>query len=246
MGRVTGKVALISGAGRGMGAAHARALVAEGANVVLGDILDDEGAKLADQLGDAARFVHLDVTEPDDWQRAVHTAVDAFGTLNVLVNNAGVASYNGLQNHSLEQWRRIIDVNLTGTFLGMQAAVEPMTAAGGGSIVNISSIEGARGEPGLYGYVASKWGVRGLAKAAALELAPHNIRVNAVLPGLVRTRMAILIPDDSLQIPLGRGASSAEVSTSVVFLASDESAYITGTDIVVDGGLTAGIPHKSA
>jgi len=129
--------------------------------------------------------------------------------------------------------------------LGMHAAVAPMKAAGGGSIINISSVEGMRGTAGLYGYVASKWGVRGLAKAAAVELAPHNIRINSVLPGLIRTRMTIAIPDDSLQIPLGRGAKSAEVSTAVVFLASDESSYMTGSDLVIDGGLSVGIPHKT-
>jgi 3alpha(or 20beta)-hydroxysteroid dehydrogenase len=245
MGRVDGKVALISGGARGMGAAHARALVAEGANVVVGDVLDDEGTKLAAELGDAARFAHLDVTQPDQWQAAVRTAVDAFGKLNVLVNNAGIANGNSLQNFPLADWQRVIDVNLTGTFLGMQAAVAPMTEAGGGSIINISSIEGVRGSAGLYGYVASKFGVRGLTKAAALELATSKIRVNAVLPGLVRTRMTIGVLDDYLQIPLGRGAQPAEVSTCVLYLASDESSYSTGADFVVDGGLTIGIPHKT-
>ncbi len=255
-GRVAGKVAVVSGGGRGMGAAHARALIAEGAKVVIGDVDDDDGAKLIEQLGeqfgdqfgdvaDFARFTHLDVTEPDEWQAAVALAVETFGTLDVLVNNAGIANINALAQFELAAWRRIIDVNLTGTFLGMQAAVEPMIAAGGGSIINISSVEGMRGSPGLYGYVASKFGVRGLAKAAAVELAPHNIRVNTVLPGLVRTRMAMAIPDDSLQIPLGRAAKSPEVAACVLYLASDESSYSTGADFVVDGGLTAGIPHNN-
>lgn len=246
MGRVDGKVALISGGARGMGAADARALVAEGAQVVIGDLLEEEGTKLADELGDAARFVRLDVTQPESWQGAVEATVAAFGKLDVLVNNAGIANINTLENFSLEQWRKIIDINLTGTFLGMQAAVAPMKAAGGGSIINVASIEGLRGSPGLYGYVASKFGVRGLAKAAALELAEHNIRVNSVLPGLVRTRMTIAIPDDFLAIPLGRGAKPAEVASMVLYLASDESAYSTGADFVVDGGLTAGIPHKTS
>lgn len=246
MGRVDGKVALISGGARGMGAAHARLLAAEGAKVVVGDILDDEGAKLADELGpDTARFIHLDVTDPDQWSTAVQTAVEEFGALTVLVNNAGIANINSLQQFELSAWQKIIDVNLTGTFLGMQAVVEPMIAAGGGSIINISSVEGVRGSPGLYGYVASKFAVRGLAKAAALELAPHNIRVNTVLPGLIRTRMTIAIPDDSLQIPLGRAAKSNEVAACVLYLASDESSYSTGADFVVDGGLSVGIPHKT-
>jgi|SRR5690625_3306832 len=246
MGRVDGKVALISGGARGMGAAHARALAAEGAKIVIGDILEEEGTRLADDLGaDTARFVRLDVTRPEAWQAAVETAVEAFGALDVLVNNAGIAKYNTLENFDLAAWQQVLDINLTGTMLGIHAAVAPMKAAGGGSIINISSVEGMRGTAGLYGYAASKWGVRGLAKTAAVELAPHNVRVNSVLPGLIRTRMTIAIPDDSLQIPLGRGAKSAEVSTAVVFLASDESSYMTGADLVLDGGLSVGIPHKT-
>jgi 3alpha(or 20beta)-hydroxysteroid dehydrogenase len=245
MGRVDGKVAVISGGARGMGASHARALVAEGASVVAGDILDDEGKALADELGDAARFVHLDVTQPDQWKQAVQTAVDTFGHLDVMVNNAGIVNGNMLAQFELAEWQRIIDVNLTGTFLGMQAAVEPMIAAGSGSIINISSVEGLRGSPGLYGYVASKWGVRGLAKAAALELAPHKIRVNSIHPGFIRTPMTAGIPEDFLQIPLGRGAEPAEVSATVLFLASDEASYTTGAEFVIDGGLTVGVPHKT-
>lgn len=247
MGRVDGKVALISGGARGMGAAHARALAAEGAKVVIGDILDEEGTKLADELGaDTARFVRLDVTSPEQWQAAAETAVEAFGSLGVLVNNAGIAKYNTLENFDPAVWQQVIDVNLTGTMLGMHAVLAPLKTAGGGSIINISSVEGMRGTAGLYGYVASKWGVRGLAKTAAVELAPHGIRVNTVLPGLIRTRMTIAIPDDSLQIPLGRGAKSAEVSTAVVFLASDESSYMTGAEMVLDGGLSVGIPYKTS
>ncbi|OBI45985.1 3-alpha-hydroxysteroid dehydrogenase [Mycobacterium kyorinense] len=245
MGRVDGKVALISGGARGMGAAHARALVAEGARVVAGDILDDEGAALAQELGAAARFVHLDVTQPDQWKAAVEAATAEFGALNVLVNNAGIVNGNTLQNFPLADWQKIIDINLTGTFLGMQAAVEPMIAAGGGSIINISSVEGLRGSPGLYGYVASKFGVRGLAKAAALELAPHNIRVNSIHPGMIRTPMTAGIPEDFLQIPLGRAAEPGEVSACVVYLASDESSYSTGAEFPIDGGLTVGVPHKT-
>jgi 3alpha(or 20beta)-hydroxysteroid dehydrogenase len=245
MGRVDGKVALISGGARGMGASHARALVAAGARVIAGDILDDEGKTLAQELGDAARFVHLDVTQPDQWKAAVDLALREFGTLNVLVNNAGIVNGGSLQDFPLADWQTIIDINLTGTFLGMQAAVEPMIAAGGGSIINISSVEGLRGTPWLYGYVASKFGVRGLAKAAALELAPHNIRVNSIHPGLVRTPMTTGIPEDFLQIPLGRGAEPSEVSACVVYLASDESSYSTGGEFLVDGGLTVGIPHKT-
>ncbi len=227
-----------------MGAAHARLLVAEGARVVIGDILDDEGKALAESLGAAARFVHLDVADPDAWEAAVALAQQEFGLLNVLVNNAGIVNGGPLQKFDIDKWRRILDVNLTGTFLGMRAVVEPMIAAGGGSIVNVSSIEGLRGAPWAHGYVASKWGVRGLAKSAALELAPHKIRVNSLHPGLIRTPMTENIPDDLVTIPLGRPAQPEEVATFVLFLASDESSYATGSEFVVDGGLVTAVPHK--
>jgi 3alpha(or 20beta)-hydroxysteroid dehydrogenase len=245
MGRVDGKVVLISGGARGMGAAHSRMLVDEGAKVVIGDVLDDEGSALADALGSSALYRRLDVTDPEGWTAAVDFAVSEFGRLDVLVNNAGIVNAGLLQTFDLADWQRIIDVNLTGTFLGMRAVVEPMIAAGGGSIVNVSSVEGLRGTPWVHGYVASKWGVRGLAKSAALELAPHGIRVNSVHPGVVRTPMTADIPDDLMTIPLGRPADPEEVSTFVLFLASDESSYATGTEFVVDGGLVTGVPHKT-
>lgn len=248
MGRVDGKVALISGGARGMGESHARLLVAEGAKVVIGDIIDDRGKAVADELGSGpegpARYVHLDVTQPDLWQAAVATAMQDFGKLDVLVNNAGIVNLGQLKTFDLAKWQQIIDVNLTGTFLGMQAVVEPMTAAGGGSIINISSIEGLRGAPMVHGYVASKWAVRGLTKSAALELAPQKIRVNSIHPGFIRTPMTKHVPDDMVTIPLGRPAESVEVSTFVVFLASDESSYATGSEFVVDGGLVTDVPHK--
>ncbi|MCV7090627.1 glucose 1-dehydrogenase [Mycobacterium interjectum] len=244
MGRVDGKVALISGGARGMGASHARILVEEGAKVVIGDILDDEGKALADELGDAARYVHLDVTQPDQWDAAVATATGEFGKLNVLVNNAGIVALGQLRNFDLGKWQRVIDVNLTGTFLGMRVAVDPMTEAGGGSIINVSSIEGLRGAPAVHPYVASKWAVRGLAKSAALELAPFNIRVNSIHPGFIRTPMTAKLPEDMVTVPLGRPGESREVSTFVLFLASDESSYTTGSEFVMDGGLVTDVPHK--
>ncbi|MFC8385736.1 glucose 1-dehydrogenase [Nocardia sp. NPDC056952] len=245
MGRLAGKVAVISGGARGMGAAHARRFVAEGASVVIGDVLDDEGATVAKELGDAVTYRHLDVREPEQWAGIVAAAVEEFGGLHVLVNNAGIVNGNLLVDFALDEWQRIIDINLTGTFLGMQAAVPAMKEAGGGSIVNISSVEGMRGSPGLHGYTATKFAVRGLTKSAALELAPQGIRVNSVHPGLISTPMTEGIPADFLQIPLARAAEPDEVSALVAYLASDESSYSTGAEFVVDGGLTVGVPHKS-
>jgi 3alpha(or 20beta)-hydroxysteroid dehydrogenase len=245
MGRVDDKVALISGAARGMGASHARLLVAEGANVVIGDILDDDGRALADELGPAARYVHLDVTDPGHWTAAAAAAAEEYGRLDILVNNAGIVNYGPLKTFDLAKWHQILDVNVTGTLLGIQAVIDPMIEAGGGSIVNISSIEGLRGAAWVHGYVTSKWAVRGLTKSAALELAPHNIRVNSVHPGFIRTPMTAKLPQDMLNIPLGRPGEPQDVSSLVLFLASDESAYATAAEFVVDGGLIAKVSHKS-
>lgn len=244
MGRVDGKVALISGAARGMGASHARLLVGEGARVVLGDVLDEEGQAVAAELGDAARFVHLDVTQPADWAAAVALALREFGSLNVLVNNAGIVYRRRLRNLERERWQRVLDVNLTGTMLGMQAVIDPMIAAGGGSIINMSSIQAMRGTPGNHGYVASKWAIRGLTKSAAIELAPNNIRVNSLHPGMIRTPMTAHMPDDLVAAPLGRIGEPVEVSTFVLFLASDESSFATGAEFVMDGGLIADVPRR--
>jgi 3alpha(or 20beta)-hydroxysteroid dehydrogenase len=245
MGRVAERVALVSGAARGMGAQHVRVLAAEGAAVVIGDILDEEGAALAADIGERAMFVHLDVTDEDSWSAAVAAAVERFGSLSVLVNNAGIAQSSPIDQYELAQWRTILDINLTGTFLGIRASVPAMKAAGIGSIINVSSVEGFRGSPGLHGYTATKFAVRGLTKSAALELAEHNIRVNSVHPGYVRTPMTAGIAEDFLVIPLGRGAEPAEVSAMVLFLAGDESSYCTGSEFVVDGGLLSGVPHRT-
>jgi 3alpha(or 20beta)-hydroxysteroid dehydrogenase len=245
MGRVDGKVTLISGGARGMGAADARALVAEGGKVVIGDILDDEGKALADELGEAARYVHLDVTDAEQWDAAVNVAVEAFGKLTALVNNAGIVALGKIGKFDMVKVQQVIDVNLTGTFLGMQAVVEQLKAAGGGSIINVSSIEGLRGAPMVHPYVASKWAVRGLTKSAALELGSSQIRVNSIHPGFIRTPMTKHFPDNMLTIPLGRPGQSDEVSTFVVFLASDESRYATGAEFVMDGGLVNDVPHRT-
>ncbi|WP_435768563.1 glucose 1-dehydrogenase [Nocardioides sp. SYSU DS0651] len=245
MGRVAGKVALVTGGARGIGAASARMLVAEGARVLLADVLDDDGKALADELGDAARYVHLDVTREEEWRAAVEAATTEFGRLDVLFNNAGIANGGQLQRFDMAKWQQIIDVNLTGPFLGMRTCADAMIAAGGGSIINTSSIEGLRGTPWAHGYVASKWGLRGLTKSVAMELAPHNIRVNSIHPGLIRTPITEGIPDDMIPIPLGRVGQPDDVASFVVFLASDESSFATGSEFVMDGGTVNQIPHKA-
>src|SRR3954467_546625 len=243
-GRVEGKVALISGGARNIGAASARLLVEEGAKVVIGDLLDEEGKTLADELGEAARYVHLDVTSEEDWARAVELTVAEFGKLDVLFNNAGIFNGGQLQRYKREQWQEMLDVNLTGAFLGIKAAADAMIAAGGGSIINTSSIEGLRGTPWAHGYVASKWGLRGLTKSAAMELAPHGIRVNSIHPGRISTPATDQMPADLIPIPLGRPGQPHEVATFVLFLASDESSFATGTEFVMDGGTVTAIPTK--
>jgi len=244
MGRVDGKVVLISGGARNIGGASARLLVAEGAQVVIGDILDEEGEALATELGDAARYVHLDVTSEEDWAAAVEVATGEFGTLNVLFNNAGIFNGGQLQRYKAEQWQQMIDVNLTGAFFGMKAAADSIIAAGGGSIINTSSIEGLRGTPWAHGYVASKWGLRGLTKSAAMELAPQGVRVNSIHPGRISTPATDQMPEDLIPIPLGRPGRPEEIASVAVFLASDESSFITGTEITVDGGTVMHIPTK--
>jgi 3alpha(or 20beta)-hydroxysteroid dehydrogenase len=229
-----------------MGAEHARVLAAEGAAVVIADVLDDEGAAVAETIGDHATYVHLDVTDEHSWSRAVQATVERYGSLSVLVNNAGIVNGNLIHQYEVAQWHAILDVNLTGTFLGIRASVTAMAASGGGSIVNVSSVEGFRGSPGLHGYTATKFAVRGLSKSAALELAPQNIRVNSIHPGFIRTPMTAGIPEDFLSIPMGRGADPAEVSAMVLFLASDESSYCTGSEFLVDGGLLSGVPHRTS
>ena len=242
--RLTDKVALISGGARGMGAAHVRELVAEGAKVVFGDILDDEGRAVAAEVGDNARYLHLDVTDPDQWDAAVEATLSEFGRLDILVNNAGIINVGFFEDYALSEWQRILDINLTGVFLGIRAVVKPMKAAGRGSIINISSIEGLAGTIASHGYTATKFAVRGLTKSAALELGPSGIRVNSVHPGLIKTPMTSWVPDDLFQTALGRAAEPREVSHLVVYLASDESSYSTGSEFVVDGGCFAGLGHK--
>jgi 3alpha(or 20beta)-hydroxysteroid dehydrogenase len=244
-GRLAGKVALITGAAQGQGAAAARAFVAEGAKVVIADIADDAGKGLTDELGESAYYRHLDVTSEADWESAVTEAVETFGHVDILVNNAGVLLFSELSETSLEEYQRVIGVNQVGTFLGMRAVAGHMAERGGGSIVNSSSIEGLGGMPLLVAYTASKFAIRGMTKSAAMELGPKGIRVNSVHPGMIDTAMIRdLAGEEGLEygggkVALKRVGKPEDVAGVYVFLASDESGYCTGGEFVCDGGATA-------
>jgi len=248
MGRLDGKVALITGGARGMGKSHVRHFVAEGARVVFGDVLDDRGAAVAAGLGEqSCRYLHHDVTSEADWAAAAALAVEVFGKLDVLVNNAGVLVFASIADMPLAEFRRIIEVNAVGCWLGMKAVIDPMTKAGGGSIINISSTEGFTGAAGLSAYSASKFAVRGMTKVAAQELGQFGIRVNSVHPGGVLTRMVIDSASERgdgeafmRSVPLARFAEPVEISRLVAYLASDESSYSTGSEFIADGGLLSG------
>ena len=246
MSRLSGKVVLVTGAARGIGAAIARAAVTEGAKVLIGDVSDRDGAALATELGASATYVHLDVTQPQDWDAAVATARAVYGKLNVLVNNAGIANYGSIEQFSRADWDRIIAINLTGVFSGIQAVVPALKDARGGSIVNISSMAGLRGEAGLPGYVATKWAVRGLTKAAALDLARYGIRVNSIHPGVVRTPLNAEGPQlATSHVAMNRVGEPIEIANLTVFLASDESSFSTGSEFIADGGETAGLIREA-
>ncbi|BDZ64146.1 glucose 1-dehydrogenase [Agromyces mangrovi Wang et al. 2018] len=243
MARVSGKVALISGGARGMGASHARLLVDEGAKVVIGDILDEEGEALAAELGDAVRYVHLDVTDYAQWEAAVAAAVEAFGRLDIVVNNAGIANFGSIEDYTLEAWDLIVKINLTGVFYGIKSAVPALKESGAGSIINVSSTAGLQGYEALPGYNAAKYGVRGLTKNAALDLGRYNIRVNSVHPGVIRTPMTEELETPQSHVALHRVGEPIELSNLILFLASDESSFSTGAEFVADGGETAGLAH---
>lgn len=236
------KAALITGGARGQGFAHARRLVAAGWAVVLGDVLDEVGAASASQLrecGGEVDFVHLDVSDPHSWEEALAFVRDKHGGLDGLVNNAGIINVAEIAEESLEVWNRILSVNLTGTFLGLRAAGPVLRD--GGAVVNVSSVFGPVGAVGYGAYCSSKAGIIGLTKVAALELAPRRIRVNAICPGGVSTQMNADEPEGGVsnETPFGRRAEVDEISGSVAFLLSEDSAFITGTAITIDGGLTA-------
>ncbi|MET8778501.1 glucose 1-dehydrogenase [Nocardia sp. NPDC004654] len=246
MGRLEGKVALITGGARGMGAEHVRRFVAEGARVVFGDVLDEQGAELAAELGAAAHYVHHDVTSEADWTAAVDTARERFGKLDVLVNNAGILRFQSIADMSLADFSTIMNVNVTGTWLGIKTATPALTEAGGGSIVNISSVEGFIGAAGLSAYSASKFALRGVTKSASRELGKAGIRVNSVHPGGIATPMTANassgVDGDKFfaGLPIPRWGRPEEVTEAVVFLASDAAGYCTGTEVVVDGGMLTG------
>jgi 3alpha(or 20beta)-hydroxysteroid dehydrogenase len=242
MNRLAGKIILISGGARGQGAAEARLFVAEGAKVVIGDVLEAQGEQLASELGEAAVFVRQDVTQEDDWERAVNAAI-GLGGLHGLVNNAGIYQPKTLMETETALFERHMRVNQLGCFLGMKAVVPPMERSGGGSIVNISSVAGLRGSPGAIAYSATKWALRGMTKAAAIDLAPRKIRVNSVHPGPIDTEMlSVQTPEQSQRrlqaVPMKRRGTAEEVASLVLFLLSEESGYITGAEVAIDGGAT--------
>lgn len=240
MSRVSGKVALVTGAAQGMGAAHARTLLSEGAKVVVADVNDKAGASLAAELGDNARYVRLDVTDYPSWEAAVALTVTEFGRLDVLVNNAGIVNFTPLPDFPLDLWDKTLAVNLTSVFYGMRAAFTPLKDSGRGSIINISSVAGMLGLPAMPAYNATKFGVRGLTKSAALDLGPYGIRVNSIHPGAIRTPMTAGLPVDQSHVALGRVGEAEEVSALVLYLASDDSSFSTGAEFIVDGGQTTG------
>ncbi len=250
MGRLDGKVAIISGGARGQGATEALMMAREGARVVFGDVLDEQGRKVEaeiQELGLEATYVHLDVTSEDDWRAAIDTAVSRYGKLDVLVNNAGILIRKSIEETTVEDWDRIMAVNAKGVFLGTKHAIPAMRQAGGGSIVNISSTAGLVGSlNGSPSYTATKGAVRLLTKSTAVQYAKDNIRCNSVHPGPIDTPMIqdtlsdpALLEERMRRLPLKRVGTTEDIAYGVLYLASDESSFVTGAELVIDGGTTA-------
>ena len=244
MGRLDGKVAIITGAARGQGAAEAAAFADEGAKVVLTDVLVDEGEATASSIGDAATFLRHDVSSEEEWDAAVAATLDAHGRLDILVNNAAIQINSPLADHALADYEKLVSVNQVGVFLGMRSVVRPMSDVGGGSIVNISSGAGIRATKYMIGYAATKYAVTGMTASAALELARYNIRVNSIHPGIIETEMIKTnTPEMTAAMvkltPLRRLGAVEEIAQAALFLASDESSFMTGAHVPVDGGITA-------
>jgi 3alpha(or 20beta)-hydroxysteroid dehydrogenase len=246
MGRLDGKVAIVTGAARGQGEAEARLFVQEGARVLLGDVLDEPGRVVAKDLGDAAEYVHLDVSQEDDWAAALARAEERFGPVTVLVNNAAILRPAAIEDTSLDDYMAVVNVNQVGCFLGMRAVIPGMKAQRAGSIVNISSMDGQGSKNGLVSYTASKFAIRGMTKTAAIELGHFGIRVNSIHPGGVNTPMgnpfgdAEAIKPVFAKMPIPRIGEPIEIGYMALFLASDEASYCTGAEFTVDGGWTCG------
>lgn len=240
--RLTDKVAVVTGGASGIGEATVRKFVAEGAKVVIGDLNKERGQALAEELGEAAIFVAIDVTKASDWEEVKKQALEAFGTVDVLVNNAGISVAQSLLTMTEEQYRKILEINQVSVFLGMQKIAPIMIEKGAGSIINTSSINGLKA--GAIGYTDSKFAVRGMTKAASAELAPQGVRVNSIHPGIIETPMTM--EGDAVEqikaytnfVPMRRMAQAEEVANLMLYLASDESSYSTGSEFIVDGGLT--------
>lgn len=244
-GRIDGRVALVTGGAHGIGEAIVRRFVDEGARVVIADIDDDAGHALADELGDAAKFVHLDVGDEGQWDDAITATLETFGRLDIGVNNGGIVIHAALDEMSLDDYEHIVRVNQVGTFLGLRAMARVMKPGGGGSIINTSSIRGLQGSSGLLAYSATKFAVRGMTKSAALELGHFGIRVNSIHPGAVATRLIGGATPEQVDAhfaeqPIPRIARPHEIAAMALFLASDESSYSTGAEFVCDGGVSAG------
>ncbi|MCK5881061.1 MAG: glucose 1-dehydrogenase [Sinobacterium sp.] len=247
MSRLHGKTAIITGAAQGMGAVTAKLFIDEGANVVIGDILEEKGQALADELGANAIFIKLDVTNERDWEKAI-TAAQKLGPLTTLVNNAGILVFQAIAEQSTEDFMKVLNINLVGCYNGIRAVLEPMKAAGGGSIINISSIDGLQAKNSLSAYASSKWGMRGLTKSTAIEFGKYGIRANTIHPGGINTAMGDqeAIENDELNVfyknqALPRVGMPIEVARMSCFLASDDASYSTGAEFIVDGGWNAGL-----